>query len=334
MKLKLMLSALALVFATGANSSNHVCEGFVPENDLKIPVGKTMYGVMNNGGLTEAQFNAVIDRAILLYSDVIKAKGGTLKVNRLWTDETVNASATQAAGVWEVNMYGGLARHADITVEGFALVICHEIGHHVGGAPKVNNIFGMNAWATNEGGSDYFAGLKCLRQFFADEDNASIVTTREVEPAAKELCAKQFAGAKEQALCERISLAGQSVAYLFQALRKETVKPSYSTPDTKEVTKMNDNHPDTQCRMDTYLAGTVCAVPLSTMQDDKDANVGTCVQGTDAAGFRPRCWFKPANATGGGGEESSCPLGSDQICEMACQFSPSLPFCKPKTIFH
>ncbi len=331
-----MLSALVLVFATGANSSNHLCEGFVPENDLKIPVGKTMFGVMNNGGLTEAQFNAAIDRAEALYTDVFKAKGATLKVNRLWTDATVNASAQQMQTTWVVNMYGGLARHQDITPEGFALVICHEIGHHIGGAPKVSSFLGMNAWATNEGGSDYFAGLKCLRQFFADEDNAAIVSTRDVEPLAKELCAKQFASASEQALCERISLAGQSVAYLFQALRKETVKPSYATPDTKAVSKTNDNHPATQCRMDTYLAGTLCQAPLATSTDDKDYKAGSCVEGVDALGFRPSCWFKAKADTGGGGggDQSSCPLGSDEACEAACQVIPSLPFCKAPSVVY
>ncbi len=133
-----MMSALVLVLATGIAGATHthgeMCEGFVPENNVKIPVGtkKTsrFYSARQQvGGLTEADFNAVIDRAERLYGPVIAQAGGTLQVKRLWTNETVNASAQQFGTSWVVNMFGGLARHAAITQEGFALVICHEIGH-------------------------------------------------------------------------------------------------------------------------------------------------------------------------------------------------------------
>lgn len=329
MKLKLMLSALAFAFTASGSVSHELCEGFVPQNNYRVPVGKTLVGVTQAGGLSEAQFNKILDRIELLYADVVKAKGGTLKINRLWKDETVNASAQQMGGQWVLNMYGGLARSSDITEEGFALVACHELGHHLGGAPKTNILFGLNAWATNEGGADYYSTLKCLRHFFADDDNESIVNARGVDATARNMCENQFSTKAEVALCERISLSGESVAYLFQTLRKETTKPQYSTPDTTEVTKTNDDHPQTQCRMDTYFAGMTCQASLSVDPDNKDFKVGSCVQGVDKVGFRPRCWFQPEQAAQG-----SCPLGSDAICQAACQVSPSLPFCQSKSIFY
>ena len=63
-----------------------------------------------------------------------------------------------------------------ITVDGMALVACHEMGHHMGGAPKIDGWYG-SSWATNEGGADYYGTLKCARRFFAGDDNASIVKT-------------------------------------------------------------------------------------------------------------------------------------------------------------
>ena len=33
-------------------------------------------------------------------------------------------------------MFGGLAGHETITTDAFALVACHELGHHIGGAQR------------------------------------------------------------------------------------------------------------------------------------------------------------------------------------------------------
>jgi hypothetical protein len=295
------VAALGLMVALGlsgfaSQNVRDICSGFVPENTMKIPVGTKHQFRMKDaaqGGLTEAQFNSVIDRLERLYQPVVAKLGGTLHVNRLWTDATVNANAQQQGSNWIVNMYGGLARHPAITIEGFALVICHETGHHLGGAPKINDWWGGSSWATNEGGADYFATLKCLRNFFAEDDNESIVAAAKIDPMAQERCAGQFSVRADQLLCLRSSMAGASVSYLFMDLRKETKQPMLNTPDPAVVTAMDDDHPGTQCRMDTYFAGATCHVDVTNANSDTDYHQGTCAQPQDTYGWRPLCWFKP-----------------------------------------
>jgi hypothetical protein len=130
----------------------------------------------------------------------------------------------------------------------------------------------------------------------------------------------------------RISLAGQSVAYLFQDLSKDKSKPSFSTPDTTQVSQTNDDHPATQCRMDTYFQGSLCTVAVSVPNSDTDFKAGSCVEGVDQMGFRPRCWFSPdstgGGGGGGGGGDTTCPFGDQSICDQLCQLSPDMPFCK------
>jgi hypothetical protein len=41
--------------------------------------------------IDEVTFNAIIDRAVSLYSPIVAAHGATLDVSRNWTDATVNA---------------------------------------------------------------------------------------------------------------------------------------------------------------------------------------------------------------------------------------------------
>ncbi|UPT75542.1 MAG: hypothetical protein M0D55_07660 [Elusimicrobiota bacterium] len=278
----------AVVVALSVSPSAELCEGFLPENDLKIPIGS-----LEDKGISQAQFNAVIDQAEKLYGPVVAARGGKLVIKRLWDNETVNASAQRQGANYVVNMYGGLARHETITQDGFALVVCHEIGHHIGGAPK----YGGGDWASNEGQSDYFANLECLRRMFSAPGASSFTRPKGDDPGPRPACEKVFADASDAALCVRGAAAGMSVTSLFRALRRETVIPRYDTPDPKVVASTADGHPATQCRLDTYYAGSICGRRVDEAMSETDALAGTCTaQSGHTLGLRPRCWYKPAAA--------------------------------------
>ena len=265
-----------------------LCAGFLPKNNMRIPVG-----TLSVGGISEDQFNQVMDRIESMYKDDMTTMGSTLHINRLWDDATVNASAEMDGTVRILNMYGGLARHPATTVEGMALVACHELGHHMGGAPRTADMMGSSDWASNEGGADYFAALKCLRRFFAEDNNAVILEKLDIDADAKAACAKQYTNPQDQLICLRESLAGQSVAGLFQSLTGEATASRFGTPDSSQVDQTNDDHPATQCRLDTYFAGMLCVNnPHEAMSGD-DYRVASCYTPRDAVGFRPRCWFAP-----------------------------------------
>lgn len=335
----LAVGALLAYAVAAIPATKELCQGFLPANDMKIPVGThTRLGFMGGSGITEQQYNQIMDRIDAIYTPVIQQKGGKFVINRLWSDSTVNSSAQQSGNQWIINMYGGIARHPDVTYEGEALIACHEVGHHVGGAPKSSGFGG--AWATDEGGADYFATLKCLRLFFAQEDNASVIASATIDPLVRTRCTSQFTKVSDQDICMRISLAAESVAYLFQDLSKEKTRPQFNTPDPSQVSQTDDDHPATQCRMDTYFNGGVCQVDVSVPNSDTDFKAGSCVEGVDQLGFRPRCWFNPASTGGGGGfppggggggggggGDGTCPFGDASICQQICQLDPTLPFC-------
>jgi hypothetical protein len=295
---RLLALGLSLFSAGVMACSEDGKDGFLPENDHYIPVSAKKDGA----GLTQVQFNAVIDKVVAIYDSIVTSAGGDLDVVRNWDDGTVNAYAQRTGRSWKVSMFGGLARHETITEDGFALVVCHEIGHHIGGAPKKGASGGgwwgggASSWASNEGQSDYFATLKCLRKVFLNDDNTTIVAALNAPQALKSGCQATFKDAVDMNICVRGGMAGLSVAKLFQALRNQTVEPKFDTPDSGVVTATNDAHPATQCRLDTYFAGAACEVEDSAALSDTDAKVGTC-HGANGhtAGLRPRCWFKPAN---------------------------------------
>ncbi len=268
-------------------------DGFVEENNLWYPPG-----IENQtNGMTEEVFNQILDQVYQVYAPIFKSFGAEFIIERAWSDGTVNAFARQSGNRWIIRMFGGLARHETITPDGFALVACHEIGHHLGGFPKYNN----NGWASNEGQSDYFASLKCLRKLWAQDNNIDYVEymwameSPFVDDYAMQACMQAHTDPRMQALCGRMSMGGQSVAFLFQALRRLPEAPKFSTPDKSEVRRTNDRHPQPQCRMDTYFQGALCPISANEPVSNTDETQGTCNRASNHPyGLRPLCWFKPS----------------------------------------
>lgn len=280
---KLLVLALIFVSFSSIHSTDgaELCRGFIPENSLNIPVfsaGKKATGI------SEATFGKIIDDVESFYKPIVAAKGGTLKTNRLWTNGTVNASASQSGHTWTLNMYGGLARYPGMTEDGFALVMCHELGHHLGEFPKVSS------WAANEGQADYFSTMKCFRR--VHESDAPFAG--QVSSTVQSKCAVQHHSQKEISMCEREVQGGLDLAKVLNTLGGSTVAPSVDTPDLSQVSETYDEHPEAQCRLDTYFAGSICGISF---QEDfgNNAVLGSCAEEKgDTFGFRPRCWYKPS----------------------------------------
>jgi len=278
-----ILVLIALLWAQqGFSCTSNGSEGFLPKNDMRIPVGSKLASDM-----TEERFNAIIDKVESVYAPIVKGEGARLKFNRKWTDDTVNASAQQFWKIWVVNMFGGLARHPDVTADGFALVVCHELGHHLAGAPTNN--FPMK-WASNEGQSDYFASLKCLRKVFGEDDNMNIVANMTVDATAEKQCQASWSNQEDISLCVRAAMAGKSLATLLG----RGAPISFDSPDVNVVDRTNDRHPAGQCRLDTYFQGSLCEMKHEDDVSSSDALVGTCNRSTGhTVGVRPLCWYKP-----------------------------------------
>lgn len=275
----------ALVFISIlAVPASYACDmhgntGFMPENDMQIAVGDK-----SANDMTEKKFNSIIDKVEAVYKKVVKDKKAILKIKRKWKNNTVNASAQQMWKYWIVNMYGGLARHPAVSADGFAMVVCHELGHHLGGAPR------YTGWASNEGQADYFGSMKCFRRVYENDDNVAIISKMEIDQEATDKCNTAFTNEAEVALCIRASMAGKSLAKLLG--RGKAV--NFKTPDTSVVEQTNNKHPAGQCRLDTYFQGALCTKEWSREVDPKDPTKGVCNRSESyKLGIRPLCWYKP-----------------------------------------
>lgn len=276
----------------------------IPPNTQRFAEG------IANQGISEQMFNKIIDQVEKVYAPVVESKGGKLAIERKWKDDTVNAYARRTGNTWHVAMFGGLARHPEATPDAFAMVLCHELGHHLGGAPK----YGGMDWASVEGQSDYFAAAKCMRKVLEKIDNweslRRLYEADDIDPLVSERCkAGQGANKQQFAICVRGAMGGKQLARLLADIGRSKM-PEFNTPDTTKVKSTMQGHPPAQCRLDTYFAGAVCPVGHDQDFDDKDPKKGACgaTAGQErqmsrreavmnALGARSACWFAEGGKT-------------------------------------
>lgn len=256
-----------------------------PENDLYIDVNA------KSSNITKAQFKRILNKIKDIYSPILAKHGAKLVIKKKWYHGKVNAYATRRGKRWIIAMYGGLARHSYTTPDSFALVACHELGHHLGQGPKKSG----HMWASSEGQSDYYSTLKCIRKYFAGDDNLKIVAQMEVNPLIAQKCSDHFQHIEDIAICKRSAMAGWALARVLKDMKKYEKPIAFETPDPLVVKTTNHaGYPSIQCRLDTYLAGGLCHVHHDVELSPTDLFEGVCARiNGDDAGARPLCWFFP-----------------------------------------
>ncbi len=294
LKLPMFLSLFLLGITSSFACDMHGKTGIVPKNNLYIKV-QSSNKFQKKVGLSEEEFNQSIDKVTSTFKDIVASKGAELVVKKDWEDGTVNAFANRDKDKWVMTFFGGFARHKAITKDGITLLACHELGHHMGGAPVKRSFLRFKKWATNEGQADYWGSLKCLRRIFAVEDNIAAIREMKIPTVVKEKCSKSFFGNQERALCMRSAMAGLALTNVFTSIRQLQAGPKFSAPSDKKVRKTNKKHPEPQCRLDTYFNASLCTKSIREEVSYKDAKAGVCSRHTQEGDFgtRPLCWYKP-----------------------------------------
>ena len=249
--------------------------------------------VVRAEGISEKQFNDVLDLLEVIYKPEIEARGGRLVISRLWENEDISAQAIlRSQQTYQLLMFGGLARHPLITQDAMALVACHELGHLIGGAPRGN---GGNRRSSLEAQADYFANLKCMRRILSADGAASFTRPRGDDAVPRAACEQSFKSDSERAVCVRSIMAGMTVATVFHMSNKETGILRFDTPDQAVVAETDDAHLAAQCRLDTFIAGALCDRAIDDQVDAADPAKGACTAASGhKSGLRPLCWYKPS----------------------------------------
>lgn len=135
-----------------------------------------------------------------------------------YLNDEINAEITKTPSGPVITVLGGLLNHPRMNQNVLSLLLCHELGHYLGGPPLKSR----NGWSSTEGQADYYSGLKCAREFLSSE---------------------------EEFLKSALTLTS-----IYAEVTREPW-PQLDQCDTSVVQRTFYGYPKVQCRLDTIIAG-------------------------------------------------------------------------------
>jgi hypothetical protein len=177
------------------------------------------------GNVTKADFSQTLRSFKRVFASYSEREGRELEFFSDWNEDWAQAFARR----WETDqviVYGGIARINGSTVDSFALILCHELGHLYAGEPFSDS---HNRMAV-EGQADWWATMECWEKIIPELP------------------------LREGSTTERGFVASLIVASFF-AENRNLPAPRIETPDQTIVNVINRTHPEPQCRLDTFVAG-------------------------------------------------------------------------------
>jgi hypothetical protein len=261
--------------------------------------------VKASAALTEAESLAVQKIFQDYFAPIVATHGAKLITELDYTFTTPGAMATRTMDhkKWFVKIFGGIPKFHSATADTYTLILCHELGHHLGGYPFYSHEAG--SWLSSEGQADYWATQACTKALWRNdfEINAGFADLKDTG------CETHSEDINEVNLCKRIYHAIDVNAELEGKMASGRA-PSIKRRDNSVVKELFVSHPKAQCRVDSALMGLRCTRefnfstipgrknPLgqNTISAEKEARASSCFASDGfSTGTRPLCWFKPAH---------------------------------------
>lgn len=245
--------------------------------------------------ITEKEFYDFISKVEQVYSLEFKKLKRNLKIHASWSDNGLNAYASQVGKDSLLYLSGGYARTRFMTRDAYYTVICHELGHHLGGFPKQK--IPVVRWSSAEGQADYYSTAKCMKTLLrGDFLNKKIAQSILLPKKIKKLCREQFQSQDDYFVCLRSAKAAEDYGQMMYYLKYNEEPFNFVNlefKDQSEVLKTSYTHPEPQCRLDTKLEGALCNVSELVSFSNKEELTGSCHKILNhTIGIRPACWFK------------------------------------------
>ena len=230
--------------------------GDIFETILKLPIQDDL----------DLVYAKVREHFLAIYGPIVTAERHVkLKLGLDKEDPMTPAGVSLYSDRAEIDMGSDLHRDSAMTPDGYLAMLCHEVGHVLGGQPYLENTMKPSPqWVSNipsssEGQSDYFSSLACMKKVFA-ETTQTTVADYAVTPRIKGLCVSQYAKPLDQNICQRSVLSGfeimHFIASVYDRYNTNVERPALDM-DASEARGLSWGrmYPSLQCRFDTILAG-------------------------------------------------------------------------------
>lgn len=223
---KLILLSFLLIFS-GAIHAESPC-----------PVGDPTYFCLppeaaTNSEIQVVDFYTIPVKIISLFQKELASTGYPLKLDAKWESPYFGAGVTLYENQFTIMILGGMTRIDDMTKKAYAAIVCHELGHILGGAP--HQTIPSAEWSSAEGQSDFFAASVCLPRYFKSLNIKQELMASEIEEAGFEMLTALSYIDREQKIVRHLDYKKKVAATLI------------------------NKYPDLQCRYETFRAPKVRA---------------------------------------------------------------------------
>lgn len=176
-------------------------------------------------------FYQIPAKIISLFNRELQNTAAPLIFDLQWESPYFGAGMKFYDGRYQMMILGGTTRVEDMTVDAYAAIVCHELGHLIGGAPY--QTVSAPLWSS-EGQADYFAARTCLPRYFKSIGVADSDIKSRVEQSGYEMLSTLAPHSSET----RAQLPGLT---RFSQIADEV-------PST-----LLYNYPTLQCRYETFM---------------------------------------------------------------------------------
>ncbi len=211
-------------------------------------------------------YSKVVANFISIYAPIVKLERN-LPLYFVLDEELPNVAAGVSLYKDQAHIGAGvdLHRDPDMTPDAYIAMLCHEVGHLLGGKPYSKNTLKPSPeWvsttpSSSEGQSDYFSSLRCMKKVFSKNTSTSVAVFG-VTPKIRNLCVRQYSKILDQIICQRSIKAGFDLMSYISAIYTRFGKTADFIKldmDASEGSGLSVGrmYPTLQCRYDTILAG-------------------------------------------------------------------------------
>lgn len=243
--------------------------------------------------LAQAEWKStIISAAREIYAPLGQESFGLKLEISIRADSLAVASADRSEQQLSVVIHQGLLDAPKLTPDALRMIICHELGHIFGGAPRRNVppewegpvAPDSMSYMSSEGQADYYASAVCFKKLVDHarrRGQLERLNLSEVGPILKNKCDRS----DEHEICLRAALGGKAFLNLIHEF------PISCEHHDSSITPrlIRDMYPARQCRLDTMIQGSFCGGELPHTLDFEDAGANSCLA---PGAQRPLCWYR------------------------------------------
>ena len=229
------------------------------------------------------------DAIFEVFQNTYKRKFSELNLSLEITEDpntAFGAFAEREGNVARIRINQGTRYHQRLNPNLYAMILCHELGHHLGGAPRF-----ADSWASVEGEADYFATLKCWRTI--ETSLPSFLTMDPIDSDSIKIqndCISSYSTDSQTRIkCQHALNTALQLTKVLAGLSGFSATGLNS--DATSTSRVSTTFPfanEPVCRWLTFRSGGLC--PASS-DLDVEAQYGACTTQFAPLSARPVCWF-------------------------------------------